>query len=268
MPYLRVDDIQMYVEEAGAGPSLLLVHGLGSSARDWFKQVEAFEDDFRVITCDLRGHGRSDKPPGPYSMEQFARDVAVMLRKLDAAPAHVVGLSMGGMIAMQLAADAPALVRSLVVINSAVDVRLKTWRDVWFYASRRSAVKALGMERVGKIIANRLFVEPDQEEIRREFVRRWATNDEDAYVASIDAIMGWSVLDRLPSISVPTLFVSSDEDYTPVASKNRAAARMPDAELAVIDDARHAAPVERPDEINAVLRRFLTTGTSRKNGLR
>jgi pimeloyl-ACP methyl ester carboxylesterase len=144
-----------------------------------------------------------------------------------------------------------------VVVNSAVDVRLKTWRDVWFYVSRRYAVKMLGMRRVGKLIANRLFVRPEEERIRREFVERWSQNDKAAYLRSVDAIMGWSVHDRLASIDVPALLVSSEHDYTPVSAKNLTVARMPRAELAVVEGARHALPVERPDTFNTLLDAFL-----------
>ncbi|NBC84847.1 MAG: alpha/beta fold hydrolase [Bacteroidetes bacterium] len=254
---VTVDGARLHVEEDGQGKPLLLVHGLGSSARDWFAQVPHFAPRYRVLTLDLRGHGRSDKPREAYSIAQFARDVAVLLRKRDAWPAHVVGLSMGGMVALQLALNAPALVQSLTVVNSASDVRLKTWHDLWFYASRRLAVQVLGMRRVGKIIAEKLFVRPDQEDLRREFVERWADNDPAAYVRTVDAIMGWSVHDRLHEIDIPSLFVSSEHDYTPVSSKNLAVARMPNAELAVVDGARHALPVECPDRFNELVGDFL-----------
>jgi pimeloyl-ACP methyl ester carboxylesterase len=257
MPTVTVDGARIYVEEQGEGEPVLLIHGLGSSTRDWFAQVPHLATRYRVILLDLRGHGQSDTPDDPYSIAQFARDVAVVLRTLDAAPAHVVGLSMGGMVAQELAASASELVRSLIVVNSASDVRLKTWRDVWFYVSRRFAVKALGMRRVGQLIARRLFVRPDQQHLRDAFVERWAENDKGAYLRSIDAIMGWSVQDRLHAIDMPVLVISSEHDYTPVAAKNLTVARMPNAELAVVDEARHALPVERPDEFNALLDAFL-----------
>ena len=257
MPSCRVDDVRLHYESEGSGAPLLFVHGLGSSTRDWFEQVGPFAEHYRVLRVDLRGHGRSDRPEGPYHMAMFARDVAVLLRRLDAAPAHVVGLSMGGMVALQLALDAPALVRSLVVVNSAADMRLRTWADVWFYLSRRTAVQVLGMRRVGQLIARRLFVKPDQEKLRREFIRRWAENDRQGYLWSVDAIMGWSVEDRLASITAPTLLVSSTHDYTPVSEKNRIAARMPRAEIEVVEDTRHALPVERPDAFNAIVEAFL-----------
>jgi len=257
MPYCSVDDVQLYYDDVGAGPPLVFVHGLGSSSRDWAEQVDHFADEYRVLRVDLRGHGRSDRGAGPYHMAQFARDLAVLLRRLDATPAHIVGLSMGGMVTLQLGADAPRLVRSLVVANSVADAELQTWHDVWFYLSRRTAVQVLGMRRVGKILARRLFVKPEQEDLRCEFVRRWAQNDKQAYLWSIDAIMGWSVWDRLSSITAPTLLLTVEHDYSPVAEKNRIAAQMPRADLAVIEDARHALPVEKPDAFNAAVATFL-----------
>ena len=85
----------------------------------------------------------------------------------------------------------------------------------------------LGMRHVGKRIAQQLFVEPNQEDLRRTFVRRWARNDKQASLWSMDAMMRWSLADRLGCIDVPTLLVSSDEDYTQVPLKEHIAARMP-----------------------------------------
>ncbi|MFB6272428.1 MAG: alpha/beta fold hydrolase [Salinibacter sp.] len=257
MPYCEVDGTRLYWSERGDGPPLLLVHGLGSSGRDWAAQVDYFAKHYRVLRIDLRGHGRSERGDGPYSIAQFARDVAVFLRRRAAAPVHVMGLSMGGMVAFELAAGAPRLVRSLVVVNSVADMRLHTWHDVWFYVSRRLAVQVLGMRRVGQILARRLFVKPGQENLRRTFVRRWAQNDKQAYLWSMDAIMRWSVTDRLDRIDVATLLVASDKDYTPVSAKERIAAQIPNAELAVVDDARHALPVERPRAFNETVAEFL-----------
>lgn len=258
MPYLSVDDVRLYYEESGSGAPLLFIHGLGSSGRDWDSQLDHFAGRYRVLRLDLRGHGHSECTPGPYYIPQFSRDVAVFLRKIDAVPAHVIGLSMGGMVAFELAADAPGLVRSLVVANSVADTRLHTWEEVWFYVSRRAAVQLLGMRRVGRILAKRLFVKPDQEELRRKFVRRWAANDRQAYLWSVDAIMRWSIEDRLDRMTAPTLLLASDDDYTPVAAKNRLAAQLPNATLRVFEDARHALPVEHPEPFNAAVDEFLS----------
>jgi pimeloyl-ACP methyl ester carboxylesterase len=260
MPFCSIDGTRLYYTERGVGTPLLFVHGLGSSGRDWAAQIDHFADHYRVLRLDLRGHGRSERGEGPYSIAQFARDVAVLLRKRDAVPAHVAGLSMGGMVTLELAAGAPQLTRSLIVVNSVADMRLHSWHNVWVYVSRRAAVQVLGMRRVGQLLARKLFVKPSQEDLRRKFVRRWAQNDKQAYLWSMDAIMRWSVADRLAQIDVPTLFVSSDKDYTPVSTKRHIVDQMPNAELAVVDDARHALPVERPDEFNTILDDFLAHG--------
>lgn len=257
MSYCSVDETRLYYTDRGKGVPLLFLHGLGSSTRDWAAQVDHFGDRYRLLRLDFRGHGRSERGEGPYSIAQFARDVAVFLRKQAGRPVHVVGLSMGGMVALELAVSAPHLLRGLVVVNSVADMRLHSWHDVWFYISRRLTVQLLGMRRVGQLLAGKLFVKPSQEDLRRKFVRRWAQNDKQAYLWSVDAIMRWSVTDRLDRIDVPTLLISSDEDYTPVSAKERVAARMPNAELAVVDDARHALPVEHPEEFNEIVDSFL-----------
>jgi pimeloyl-ACP methyl ester carboxylesterase len=257
MPFITVNDVPLYYEESGSGPPLVLLHGLGSSHRDWWRQVEHFRDRYRVITPDLRGHGRSATPDGPYSIPLFADDVAALLDALDAAPARVVGLSMGGMVAFQLAVSHPEVVKRLVIVNSAPEARLDSLRDYWIYWSRRLVTQVLGVRRTGQLLAERLFQKPEQGTLRQQFEQRWAENDEDAYLASIDAIAGWSVEEQIDQITCPALVVAADEDYTPVADKRAYVARMPDADLVVIPDSRHATPVEQAEMFNRELEQFL-----------
>ena len=103
----------------GSGTTpLVLLHGLGSSADDWFLQLPAFAPHYLCVAVDLRGHGLSDKPAGRYSVGSFAADVAGLIRTLDLAPAHILGLSLGGMVAQQMAIAHPQVVRSLVLLNT------------------------------------------------------------------------------------------------------------------------------------------------------
>ncbi len=257
MPHLALDNCRLYYEEAGSGPPLLFLHGLGSSTRDWEWQVAAFSGGYRIITMDARGHGRSDKPPGPYRMAQFAHDTATLLRTLEAAPAHVVGLSMGSMIALQLAVDAPELLRSLTLVNgyvSFVPTTRQAQREIRY---RKRLVRLLGMRAVGHALARQLFPDPAHALQRRVMAARWAENDKRAYLASIDAIVGWSVRDRLSGITCPTLVVAAEHDYTPVSHKRAYTRRLPNAELVVLPNAHHAVPVEYPEAFNEVLRTFL-----------
>lgn len=257
MPKIRVNDINLYYEVNGDGQSLLFIHGLGSSTRDWELQVQEFAKTFQVITWDLRGHGQSDKPAGPYSLPMFAADAAGLLQSLNIKSAHVVGLSLGGGVAFQLAIDYPELVRTMVIVNSAPELVVRTLQDRIAIWQRFAIVRLLGMRKMGQVLSRRLFPKDEQMSLRTTFVERWAENDPRAYQEAMRAMVGWSVTDKLGSIKCPTLVISADQDYTPVAVKERYTKLMPNAELVIIPDAHHATPVEQPEKFNAVLMDFL-----------
>lgn len=257
MPRLQVNGIQLYYESHGEGEPVLFLHGLGSSTRDWEYQVPAFASAYRVITLDLRGHGRSEKPPGPYRLTGFAADIAEFLRLMGIGAAHVVGLSMGGCVAFQLAVDAPERVKTLTIVNSAPDVLIRTWLERLIVWERLALVRVLGVGRLGRTLGKRLFIKSEQSRLREVFAARWAENDRAAYLAAFRAMIGWSVLDQLGSIRCPTLIMAADQDYTPVSRKEAYVARLSNARLVIIADSRHLVPVERPEAFNPVLRDFL-----------
>lgn len=258
MSKLHVRDIDLYYEIAGRGQPILFIHGLGSSSRDWEPQVAFFAKHYQVVTFDVRGHGQSGKPPGPYSIPLFATDTAELIKSLGIAPAHVVGISMGGMIAFQLAVSAADLVRSLVIVNSGPEFILRTFKERIGGLQRLLIVRLLGMRKMGQVLSKRLFPKPEHEELRRVFVERWAENDRRAYSDAMRAIVGWSVSDRLGDIRSPTLVIAADEDYAPVSLKEAYVAKIPQAELVVIADSRHATPAERPEQFNEALMAFLS----------
>jgi len=255
---IRVGDVELHCEVAGSGEPLLFLHGLGSCSEDWKDQIDYFRDRYRVVACDLRGHGQSSKPRQRYSIESFAEDVAALLRKLQTGPAHVVGLSLGGMVAFQLAVDAPELVRSLVIVNSGPAVPAGTFKQRLPLYIRLAYARLLGLRGMAKLIAKRLFPKPEQAELQRSFIARLAANDKHCYLASLRAIFaGWSVADRLAGIRCPVLVLVSDQDYTPVALKKAYATRLANSMMVVIADARHALPIEKPHEFNGALEEFL-----------
>ena len=257
MPILSLDDIDLYYEVVGEGAPLLFVHGLGSSRRDWEEQVGFFANRYRVIVFDVRGHGKSGKPPGPYSIPLFAADTAKMLKAFEVGPAHVVGISMGGMIAFQLAVSQPGMVRSLVIVNSSPEFIVRTFKERMQVWQRFLIVRLLGMRKMGEVLSKRLFPKAEHEDLRTMFVERWAENDARAYRDAMRAIVGWSVADQIEDIRCLTLVIASEEDYTPVAVKKAYVQRMARAELVVIEDARHALPAEQPEKFNAAIEAFL-----------
>ena len=138
MPHVRVGDLQMYYEERGRGPALVFIAGLGGRPGQFTGLVEAFEDRYRCITFDNRGGaGQTDKPPGPYSIAQFADDTAGLLATLDIERAHVCGFSMGGMVAQELALRYPERCRSLVLEGTAAGLDPYVDRFIRLWVSAR-----------------------------------------------------------------------------------------------------------------------------------
>lgn len=254
---ITLGDLNTYYEKHGQGEPLLLIHGLGSSTEDWEPQVKALQGTFTVVTYDVRGHGKTAKPGGKYSVRQFAADAASLIKQLELGRVHVMGLSMGGMIAFQLAADYPALVRSVVIVNSGPEMVLRTWREKLAIVQRRLIVRMMGMQKMGEVLSTRLLPAEEHAALRATFVERWARNDKAAYLRALDALVGWSVTEKLPSIRCPVLVVTADQDYTPVAWKQWYTDLMPNARLAVIPESRHMMPVERPELFHETVIPFL-----------
>lgn len=259
MSQIKTNGITMHYETAGEGEPLLLLHGLGSRSDDWQLEVPVFAERYRVITADMRGHGRSDKPPGPYSVPMMAADVFGLLDGLGVASAHVVGLSMGGMIAFQMAVDHPERVRSLVIVNSGPALVPRTFKDRLRIWQRLAIARVFGPARTGRFLSKRLFPKPEQEPFRERLIAQWAENDPAAYLASMRALVGWSVLDRVGGIGCPTLIVSGDRDYTPVDAKRAYAALIPGARLEVIKDSGHATPMDQAGRFSECVLDFLAT---------
>lgn len=270
MAYFEHQGCRLFFEEYGEGSPVLLVHGLGSSTLDWELQIPVLAARHRVIALDVRGHGRSDKPRQRYRIADFAGDVAALIEHLQLAPVHLVGISMGGMIGFQLGVDQPQLLRSLTVVNSGPEVKARTPADYLQIAKRWTLSRLLSLDTIAKALGKMLFPRPEQAELRRKVEERWPRNDKRAYLASLDAIIGWGVRERLNRITCPTLVVSADRDYTPVAQKQAYVDELPDARLLVIADSRHATPLDQPEHFNRSLLAFLqevenTAATSSKD---
>jgi 3-oxoadipate enol-lactonase len=255
-PRLSVGDAELHYEVMGQGDPVLLVHGLGSSLRDWEHQVETLARRHTVIAVDLRGHGASCKPPGPYSMTLFARDVATLLDALGARPVHVCGISLGGMVACQLAVDFPERVRSLAIINSGPAFPGRTLKGKLAIWTRFAMIRWKGLPALGAMVAGKLFPKPEQETLRRTFVERFGANDPAAYEATLRAIAAFDVSGRMASVRCPVLVVSGDRDYTPVSAKRAYLPLLTDARLVVIEDSGHASPMDQPAKVNEQLLRF------------
>lgn len=257
MAFYTTGDINIYYEIHGRGEPLLLIHGLGSSSRDWEMQDSHFAQHFQMIKVDLRGHGRSDKPRGPYTLPMFAGDVAGLLETLEVYPANVLGISLGGMVAFQLGLDNPGLVKKMVIVNSVPELIPRNLSDRLAFWQRLFIIRFMGMESMGRVLADRFFTAPDQEALKEVFIKRWAENHKPSYRAALKAAYGWSVRERLGEIKAPTLVLGADGDYFPTQDKETYTALIPGARLVVIENSNHALPAEKPEEFNQVVEEFL-----------
>lgn len=258
MAKLQIGNFDLYYEIAGEGQPVLFIHGLGSSCRDWEDQVSHFSKNYQVVSFDVRGHGKSGKPPGPYSIRLFADDTVALIKSLDLSPVHVVGISMGGMISFQLAIDHPQLLKSMTIVNSGPEMIARSFKEKLAILQRSLIFRLLSMQKIGEILAPRLFPNTDQEELRLKMIKRWAENDKRAYMDSFKALVGWSVTEYIENIEFPTLVIAADEDYSPVSLKEEYVAKMKDAQLVVINNSHHGTPMDQPVEFNKTLAAFLS----------
>jgi 3-oxoadipate enol-lactonase len=257
MSTIPSNNIHLYYEEHGHGQPLVFIHGLGSSTKDWESQVPEFSKSYRVITFDLRGHGQSEKPSGPYSIPMLAADLAGLLRGLNIFSVHLVGLSLGGAVAFQFALDYPSIVKTLTIVNSGPRL-VGTPEEVQQEIERRvGIVQQLGMQAMGEALAPTLFPNPEQAPLRETFIQRWAENDPLAYIEATRSFLGWNVESELEMIECPTLILVADQDYSPVMIKEAYVKLIPRAQMVVIADAHHALPLEKPESFNAALQDFL-----------
>lgn len=205
----------------------------------------------------LRGHGKSDKAVGTYSIPLFAEDVSCLIKNLALPQVHIVGLSLGGMIAMQLAVHQAELVKSITIVNSKSEYPRHTFKDHFQVFLRFFIVKVMGMRRMGKVLASRLFPKAEHEQLRKDMAMRWAKNDTKAYLKATKAILNWKITERLNEISCPTLIIGAEYDYTPVSDKELLASRIKNAKLIIIKDSRHGTPLDQTEIFNKTVEDFL-----------
>jgi pimeloyl-ACP methyl ester carboxylesterase len=237
--------------------SVTFLHGLGSCGEDWILQLPSVDVDYAVLTVDLPGHGGSSLRGIWPRISNFADDVADLIQALGLGPTHVVGLSLGGLVAQELALDHPDLVRSLVLVNTFPKLHL--WKMRGFRAHRRLPILLRGdMDALGGWLVRELFPGDGMEEVRELAVTRIKSNARSAYVRNIMALLRFDVSKRLGDIAAPTLVVSGERDLmVPHELKESLVFGIPTAKIEIVNDSGHATPIDSPDIFNNMLLRFL-----------
>lgn len=256
MQHIRINGIQIGYVEAGKGAPVLLVHGLGGSHDDWRLQIPVFAASHRVIVPDLRGFGSSERRE-PFTIPQHARDMMALLSALSIERAHVVGLSMGGAVAIELALRAPAAVRSLVLANTAPGYTLTNWQRRRMAWLRALLALVMGVKGVARWSGRAVFPARNQGRLRNRYIRAASHTNRWAYLATLRALTRWNAESRLAAIRVPTLVIGAEHDMTTSAEKRRWCARIHDARFVEFANSRHHSELDSPDRFNREVLAFL-----------
>lgn len=265
----EVNGTRINVLDEGEGHPLVLLHGLGGCWRDWEPQLDALRDRYRVLVVEHRGHGRSARPPGPVSIAQFAADVAAVCRHLGIDHAWVVGLSMGGMIAQELALAEPELVEALVLCDTGTHMgdRAAAWlRD----EAGRVRVEGFADARgeVGDATTWSRWTLARQPAVARTNVRESQATDPDCWAEAALAVAAHDTRDRVGAIACPTLVVWGDEDGAlPASLAGPLAAALGGAPVVVIPDAGHVCNLEQPAAFDRAVEDFLAAHPCGRDGL-
>ena len=252
MPFFNDDAGRLYYLTRGSGAPVVLIHGLGSSAADWAFQVPALETRYRVIVPDLPGCGHSLPRPHGYGIDALARALWALLDGLGVEAPNLVGFSLGGAVALQMALQRPAAVPRLVLINSLASYRTDHWIK-WLEARATAAlVRVLGLPRAGRLVAARLFPSPAQQAMRQRCASVLGSASPTTYLGMAFALERWSVADSLDRLTCRTLLIAAQRDYTPLAEKVDMAAKL-GAQIVVVRGSRHGTPFDAIRATNASL---------------
>jgi 3-oxoadipate enol-lactonase len=225
---------------AADAPWLVLPCSLGTSRELW--DPAPYAQHFRVLRYEHRGHGESDAPPGPYTIEGLAGDALALLDELGVARASWIGLSLGGMVAMSIAASAPERLERLVLACTSARVPAPN-----VYAERAGVVRERGVEPVADAVVSRWFTAASPDALRARFRTILVATPREGYAAGCEAVAAWDFRERLGAVVAPTLVLAGAEDgSTPAADTDLLVRRIPGARGAVLDGAAHLANVEQP----------------------
>ena len=258
MALMRIGSVEVNVRQWGQGEPLVLVHGLGANASLWVNQVRPFAAHFRVIAVDLRGFGRSSKPPHAedYSIDLMTDDVIGVCRTLKRPSIHFLGSSMGGFIGQAIALKAPDLIRSVMLCHTGSELGIP--QEVM--AERLEALANISMDEYAGLVASQALAQPPDpvvEEWLREMI---ADNEREPYVHVLSgALAVFDLTDQVHEIRCPAMVVAGSDDRVIPPEKGKALSQaIEGCEYHLIDGVGHIGYAEKPEAFNRIILDFLS----------
>ena len=253
--HVRAGDLDIWIEQVGEGPDVLLIGGLGDTVESWQFQLDGLADRYRLTAFDNRGAARTPLPEGPLSAGAMAEDAGVLLRALAVQSVHVAGFSMGSAIAQELALRHPELVRSLVLVSTYArpDALSRSMFDFWRWLPEVAPSERAFFEAFFTwVYTPRAHADGLVEQIIEEALAFPHQQSVEAFQAQVDACLGHDTADRLAQIAAPTLVLAGGLDVIfPPRFGRSVAEGIPDARFDVMPGEAHQPFQEVPDEFNA-----------------
>lgn len=257
MAFAQLQDVRIHYDLTGSSgaPTLVFSNSLGATLSMWDPQMPTLLRQFRVLRYDTRGHGQSSATPGPYSIEQLARDVVALLDELELESVHFCGLSMGGQTGMWLGLNAPARLKRLILSNTAAKIGTP---EIW--NARIEAVRKGGMNSISTAVMERWFSSgfraqsPDSVTKAKQMLE--GANPE-TYVANCAAVRDYDARKAVAAIRIPTLVITGTHDAATTPADGRYLAEQITGARYVEFDAAHLSNIERPAQFTSELSGFL-----------
>ena len=238
---------------------VVLVHGLGASAYSWIPQIPPLtRQGYRVIAPDIRGYGQSDFADGKLSIATFATDLHHLLSGLQIDRFHLIGLSLGGAIALEYASKYPAQVEKLILINTAARFRPDSLSLAFYYLRRFLLGFTMGLDRQAEAVSMRIFRREDQTFLRTSLAQQIISADHRSYKRTILSLLRFDARGELARITAPTLVITGLDDSTVTPKmQTRLTSGIPVARQSCLPGLGHGLTGEAPDEANSLILDFL-----------
>jgi len=262
MPIAKTENLNMYYEIIGQGEPLVMIRGVGSNVDHWYEQIPVLSKKYQLLVFDNRGIARSSDPGGSFSNRDMAADTVALMEAVGIKKAHLLGYSMGGMIAQEIALAYPEKVNGLILVatDCGISLRIKAKPE---FSRLFSEMIRLGTNEAKKAAAGCLFAKQTFE-TRPDIIERYA--EVSMRFPASQKILGrqWAAItqhdacDRLPNISAPTLAITGSEDeLIPPENTTVMAERIPVAQMIFIDGGGHLFLIEQPEAFNEAVIGFL-----------
>jgi 3-oxoadipate enol-lactonase len=261
MPYAYNSDVKIYWDDQGQGEPVLLIMGLGYPSDMWFRTRPVLNEQYRTIALDNRGVGKTDSPPGPYPIPVMAEDAAKVIKAAGCDQVHVIGVSMGGMIAQELALLHPELVKSLVLGCTTPGGPIAVPAAPEVLATLMARGNMTADEGVRAMIPFIYDESTPRERVEEDLtVRLRSFPSAESYFAQVQGVMGFDSYSRLPQLKVKTLVIHGENDLLiPAVNGRLLAEAIPGAKLVMLPNASHIFVTDQPEASEQALKDFLAS---------